>query len=359
MNKSINNLAIFTIQIQLSLKTLELREVAFIKQNKEKWLEFEKALYNSSDNKPERLAELFIQVNNDLAYAQTYYPKSKVIRYLNAITTTAYHKIYGYPSKEKGWASFWTFEIPMIMYQYRKYFYFSFAVFFFMVFIGVFSAMYEPEFVRSVLGDAYVDMTENNIAQGDPLAVYNNDSSFGDFNSFFNIALNNLRVGLLAFIYGIFAGIGSLYFMLVNGVMVGSFQYMFFEKGHFSLSLRTIWMHGAMEIFAMCIEIGAGVLMGTSYLFPGILSRKQAFFHKGKAAIKIVMSTIPFTLFAALIEGYLTQYAKVLPIPIAGTIVLGTLGFIAWYYLIFPHQVYRKNNQDLSFLFKEIGHEKV
>ena len=173
------------------------------------------------------------------------------------------------------------------------------------------------------------------------------------------IAFNNLRVGLMAFVYGIFAGIGSLYFMLVNGVMVGSFQYMFYEKGHFFLSLRTIWMHGSMEIFAMCIEIGAGVLLGTSYLFPGILTRKQAFFQKGKAALKIVISTVPFTLAAALIEGYLTQYANEMPIPIAGLIVLGTLGFISWYYLIYPRKVYQRNHADISLLLKEIGNEKV
>lgn len=336
-----------------------MREAAFIKQNKEKWLEFEKSLYNSTENKPERLAELFIQVNNDLAYAQTYYPKSNVIKYLNAITATAYHKIYGKQKSGKGLASFWTFEIPMIMYQYRKYFYFSFAVFFLMALIGVFSAIHEPEFVRSFLGDDYVNMTEDNIERGDPLAVYNNETSFGDFNSFFMIATNNLRVGFMSFVYGIFGGIGSLYFMLVNGIMVGSFQYMFYEKGHFFLSLRTIWMHGAMEIFAMCIEIGAGVLMGTSYLFPGILTRKQAFFQKGKAALKIVLSTIPFTLAAALIEGYLTQYANEMPIILAALIVLGTLGFISWYYLIYPPRVYRKNQEDISYLLREIGHEKT
>lgn len=336
-----------------------MREVAFIKQNKEKWLEFEKALYKSSENKPERLAELFIQINNDLAYAQTYYPKSNVIKYLNAITVTAYHKIYGHKQSENGLKTFWTFEIPMLMYQYRKYFYFSFAVFFLMVLIGVFSSIHEPEFVRSFLGDNYVNMTEDNIENGDPLAVYNNESSFGDFNNFFMIAFNNLRVGLMAFVYGIFAGIGSLYFMLVNGVMVGSFQYMFYEKGHFFLSLRTIWMHGSMEIFAMCIEIGAGVLLGTSYLFPGILTRKQAFFQKGKAALKIVISTVPFTIAAALIEGYITQYANEMPIPLAGLIVLGTLGFISWYYLIYPRKVYHRNHADISLLLKEIGDEKV
>lgn len=335
-----------------------MREAAFIKQNKAKWLEFEKSLYNSSENKPEKLADLFIQINNDLAYAQTYYPKSNVITYLNGLTVTAYHKIYGNRKSKSGFKSFWTYEIPMLMYQYRKYFYFAFSLFFLMVGIGVLSSIYDPGFVRSILGDNYVEMTEENILNGDPLAVYNNSSTIGNFNSFFTIALNNLRVGLMSFIYGLIGGLGSMYFMMVNGVMVGSFQYMFYEKSHFFLSLRTIWMHGAMEIFAMCIEIGAGILMGTSYFFPGYLKRSQAFFIKAKAAIKIVMSTIPFTLTAAFIEGYLTQYANEMPIVVAGFIVLGTLSFITWYYLIYPHIVYKRNHKDLSYLLNEIANEK-
>ena len=143
-----------------------MREVAFIKQNKGKWLEFEKALYNSSEIKPERLADLFIQINNDLAYAQTYYPKSNVISYLNALTATAYHKVYGEKHNDHGFKTFWTYDIPMIMYQYRKYFYFSFAIFFLMVFFGVLSSIHEPDFVKTILGEDYVNMTEENIENG-------------------------------------------------------------------------------------------------------------------------------------------------------------------------------------------------
>src|SRR5690606_2590099 len=92
LKNRLNTLNFFYIYLTINKRKINevVREVAFIKQNKEKWLEFEKALYKSSENKPERLAELFIQINNDLAYAQTYYPKSNVIKYLNAITVTAY-----------------------------------------------------------------------------------------------------------------------------------------------------------------------------------------------------------------------------------------------------------------------------
>lgn len=304
------------------------------------------------------MSDLFIQVNTDLAYARTYYPKSKVVTYLNGLASTAYHKIYGKKKHSNSLLSFWAEDIPLLMYQYRKYFYLSFAILGLMVAIGWLSSVYEPEFVRVILSDQYVEMTKRNIENGDPLAVYNNDSKLGDFNSFLNIMLNNLRVGIIGFLYGILGGIGSIYFIMVNGVMVGAFQHMFYEEGHFFLSLRTIWMHGSMEIFGMCIEYGAGILLGTSYLFPGMLTRKQAFFIKGKAAFKILLSVLPFTVFAALIEGYLTQYANELPIFVPSIIVLGTLGFISWYYLIYPVTVYKRYQGDIRVLYDEIANEK-
>ena len=49
-----------------------MREVAFIKQNKEKWLEFEQAIFGKAKKNPDELASLYIHLVNDLSYAQTY-----------------------------------------------------------------------------------------------------------------------------------------------------------------------------------------------------------------------------------------------------------------------------------------------
>ena len=69
-----------------------MREVAFIKQNKEKWLSFETAIFNNDFKNPDELASQYIQLINDLSYAQTYYPKSKVITYLNQLAAKAFQK---------------------------------------------------------------------------------------------------------------------------------------------------------------------------------------------------------------------------------------------------------------------------
>ena len=71
-----------------------MREAAFVKQNKEKWMAFEKALTLSLQPDPDELADGYIHLTNDLAYAQTYYAESKTLLYLNSLASQAHQKIY-------------------------------------------------------------------------------------------------------------------------------------------------------------------------------------------------------------------------------------------------------------------------
>ena len=70
-----------------------MREIAFIKQNKSKWLDFEKQLNNKADRNSDELANSYIQLLNDLAFSQTYYPKSKTTVYLNYLVSQIYINI--------------------------------------------------------------------------------------------------------------------------------------------------------------------------------------------------------------------------------------------------------------------------
>lgn len=314
-----------------------MREVSFIKQNKEKWLSFENAILKDDIKDPDALASQYIHLINDLAYAQTYYPKSKVVSYLNQLAAKAYQKIYKTKREDTNrLLSFWKTEVPLICYQYRTFIYVAFIIFFTFTFIGAISAANDGEFVRSILGDDYVNQTLVNIESGDPVAVYKSGSNWG---SFIGITLNNLRVGVLSFILGAFGGVGTVYILFQNCIMLGSFQYFFYEKNVFWASVRGIWIHGSMEIFAIVIEAAAGLLLGASILFPKTHSRLTSFKLGAKTGIKILISTFPFTIFAGFLEGFVTRYSNIMPNWLSVGIIMITLSMISFYYLIYPFWV--------------------
>lgn len=317
-----------------------MREVAFIKQNKAKWLEFELAILGKSKKNPDELASLYIHLVNDLSYAQTYYPKSKTVIYLNHLASQIFQKIYKTKRTEKNRIFyFFQTEIPLLLYQYKRYLVYAFALFFLTVAIGVVSAKYDADFVRLILGDQYVNMTLQNIKNGNPVAVYKSGSNWG---SFVGITVNNLYVGAKCFMYGIFGGVGTFYIFLQNSLMLGAFQYFFYQQGVFWQSVRGIWIHGAMEIFAIVIEAAAGFILGASLLFPKTYSRKDSFKIGFKNSFKIFLSTFPFTISAGFLEGFITRYAVDFANWFSSFIILFTLALISFYYLIYPFIVHKK-----------------
>lgn len=286
------------------------------------------------------MASLYIHLVNDLSYAQTYYPKSKTVVYLNYLASQIYQKIYKTKREEQNrLVYFFSVEVPLLVYQYRRYLLYAFILFFLTVGMGVLSAKYDDGLARLIMGDGYVNMTLENIEKGDPVAVYKSGSNWGGFIA---ITLNNLFVGVRCFIYGIFGGIGTFLVLFQNCMMLGTFQYFFYQHGVFWESVRGIWIHGSMEIFAIVIESACGFILGASILFPRTFSRLNSFKIGFKDSLKIFLSTIPFTIAAGMLEGFVTRYALQMPNWLNVFIILGTLSLISFYFLIFPFIVHKK-----------------
>ena len=309
-----------------------MRETGFIKQNKEKWKEFEKTL-DYKDKDPDKLNNLFIQITDDLSYSRTFYPNRSVRVYLNNLAQQIFHSIY--KNKKTQWSRliyFWTDELPQLVYNARKEFRFSFFIFFLSFAIGALSSAMDPDFPRVILGDLYVDMTIENIESGDPMAVY---KQRGEFGMSLGITANNLYVAFFTFVLGVFFGIGSGAILVNNGVMVGAFQYFFMEKGLFWESFLTIWTHGTLEISAIIIAGAAGLTMGRGLVFPGTLTRLQAFQISARRGIKLMMGIAPIIILAGFIEGYLTRYTET-PDFIRALFIIGCLFFVLGYFVVYP-----------------------
>ncbi|MBX2842457.1 MAG: stage II sporulation protein M [Flammeovirgaceae bacterium] len=315
-----------------------MKETDFINQNKDKWQDFEKVL-NAEIKNPEKLSEVFVQITDDLSYARTFYPNRSVRFYLNNLAQKVFYNIYKNKKEKKSkLISFWVDELPSIIFHCKKELLISLIVFTLAMGIGVLSSAHDPEFCRSILGDDYVDMTIANIEKGDPMAVYKQRN---ELDMFLGITLNNILVAFRTFVSGLVFAIGSIGILLFNGIMVGSFQYFFIEKGLFLESFLTIWLHGTLEISSIVIAGGGGIVMGSGLVFPGTYSRMQAFQITAKKGLKILIGIAPILALAGFIEGFFTRYTDA-PDFIRFAVILVSFAFIVGYFIYYPFLLYKK-----------------
>jgi uncharacterized membrane protein SpoIIM required for sporulation len=315
-----------------------MREALFVKQNSQRWKDYE----NVKDKGPDELADSFISITDDLAYAKTFYPKSKTTKYLNGLAASFHQSIYKNKKENTNrFVSFWKTELPLVFYKHRKPLLISFMFFIVFSLMGALSARYDNNFVRLIIGDWYVNMTDANIAKGDPFGVYKEGNSF---LAFLRIAFNNIQVELTVFVMGIFFSIGSVYELMNNGLMLGSFQYYFFSKGLGLQSVLVIWLHGTLEISAIIIAGGAGLVLGNSLLFPKTYKRLVSVKNGAKDGLKIAIGLIPVFLTAAFFEGFVTRHTE-MPVWLSSSILISSLSFIIWYVILYPANLNQKFNR--------------
>ncbi len=314
-----------------------MREVQFLKQNADKWKQFEEDV-NRSDN-PDVVADHFVELTDDLAYAKTFYPDSQGTSYLNGLALRFHQKIYT-NKKEKSsriW-SFWQFELPYLFRQYHRHLLYAFLFFAVFTCVGALSAKYDDSFLRLILGDAYVNMTNENIEKGDPFGVY---KSHEQVSMFFMIATNNIRVSFMTFIFGIFFSIGTVILLMQNGIMMGAFEYYFFSKGLGLKSILVVFLHGTLEISAIVIAGCAGLIIGNSILFPRTYGRWHSIMRGGRDGMKIVMGLVPVFIVAAFLESFVTRYSN-MPVVVSASIELLSLLFIIWYFILYPIRIHQR-----------------
>lgn len=293
---------------------------------------------------PDEMANEFIQLVEDLGYSKTFYPKSKVTKYLNTEAGKRYLSIYQNQrlsfSRIK---SFFATDLPLTVAKHFNVLFISFLLFVIFLAIGFFSAHNDETFVRQILGDDYVNMTERNIQEGRPFGVYGYGN---EFLSFCYIFINNVLVSLKEFAGGILLGIPTVYYgLMYNSIMVGAFEYLFYSKGLMNDSLLTIMIHGTLELSTFVISAASGLVLAKSWLFPGTKSRIAALKQGAKEGLIIALSNVPTLLIAAFFEGFLTRHAD-MPIWLKLFIITVSLSFVIGYYIIYPIKLVRQQKRE-------------
>jgi uncharacterized membrane protein SpoIIM required for sporulation len=315
-----------------------LREGLFIKKNKDRWERVQQDTAGGADE----IATDFVQLVDDLAYAKTFYPTGRVTQYINSLASKIYLNIYRNRKEESNrLLNFWRYDVPLTIRKHHTLILVAFIIFSLFFSVGFFSASNEPGFVREVLGDSYVNLTEENIEKGNPFGVYQDSNSFV---MFIRIMVNNILVSFIYFFRGILLGVPSLVSLGKESIRLGAFEHMFYVKGLGAQAVTTVLIHGLLELTAIIIACAAGVVMGISFLFPGTQRRLEAFRKGTKDGIKMIIGLIPVFVIAAFFEGFVTRYYK-MPLPLNLLLLLVSAVFIVWYFILYPFHLSKRRKE--------------
>lgn len=312
-----------------------MREALFIKKNKDRWNE----ISNYPSANTDEMADEFVQLTDDLGYAKTFYPHSNVTKFLNAEASKRYLAIYKNRREyqNKIWM-FFKYDVPLAIAKHHVVVGLCFVLFIFFFFVGFYSSYADPQFVREILGNDYVNMTEKNIANGNPFGVYQSENHL---LMFLEIMVNNIHVSFRFYVEGLLFPILTIPELFDTGIMVGSFDYMFYSKGLGGLFIIAVMIHGTLELTAITIASAAGIILGKSWMFPGTIKRIDSFKQGAKDSIKIIIGLVPIFMLAAFFEGFVTRYYQISNW-LGITILSLSLVFIIGYFVVYPIKLKKK-----------------
>ena len=120
------------------------------------------------------------------------------------------------------------------------------------------------------------------------------------------IGTNNIQVCILAFVLGFTFGIGTLYVLIANGILIGVIAGIYFHKAQSLFFWSLIVPHGVPELFAIFLSGAAGLIIGYALINPKGLSRKDAFIVAARDAGLLLLGCIPILIIAAFVESFFT-----------------------------------------------------
>jgi uncharacterized membrane protein SpoIIM required for sporulation len=142
---------------------------------------------------------------------------------------------------------------------------------------------------------------------------------------------NNVRIGFQTFAGGLAFGVGSIWFLASNGVVIGAVAGYLTEIGY----ARTFWSfvagHSSFELIAIVLSGAAGLRLGLAVIAPGDLSRKAALVAAAKPAVRVMYGAAVLFLIAAFVEAFWSPQTA---IPFGAKIAVGAAGWVllAWYF---------------------------
>ena len=283
----------------------------FINERKRAWQQLEDlltlldrmSLRRLQREEVRELGRIYRRTSSDLAIARAESRDPRLVNYLNSLVIRAHGRIYRAESAEgrRRIRHFFAHDLPRTFRRTWRYTALA-AAFFWVFFIaGFIGTMRDADF-SELTGVSAEWRAENTDAQERWWLEANKANQIAAAG----IATNNINVTFLAFAWGGFFGVGSLYILAMNGAQVGAVLALCYRARYGNELLAFMVGHGVVELSCIFFAGGAGLMLGSAILMPGDLSRFDALRLRAREAIILVVACIPLLAVAGTIEGFIS-----------------------------------------------------
>ena len=257
------------------------------------------------------LASLYRSVSADLAKARTNKVGNILTQELQKLTSRGYNQIYQ-GSQRQEWQQVKDFVLwgfPKVVRDTWVYIAIATGIFGLTALIAWWYAWQDPTFIALTVPDNIISTVEEDgeLWMGSIVGVEPLASS--------SITINNLKVSFAAIAGGIFAGLGTIFIMANNGIHIGAIATLVGKNNLAYPFWAFVLPHGSLELPAIFLAGGAGLLIGKALIFPGEYTRIDALKLNGVKAAQLLFGIIPMLLIAGTIEGFFSP-SPIIPSPI-------------------------------------------
>lgn len=299
----------------------------FVRSHSDAWLRLgavvDKAqnsrLHSLSDDELHELGTLYRRASSDLARAKTRYSSTsagrELVRSLNDLVLRAHAQVYSAPPPEPVHAlDFLVRGFPMAFRRHWRAIAASAVLMFLPGLIAYAVVAFNPDSAPLFVDESAIEQVQKR-AEGHIITGWGANTNFDSWLSSPAISsyimTNNIRVSITSVAFGVTAGIGTAIVLAMNGLLIGGLAGVATQYHVDLLFWAVILPHGVLELTAISIAGGAGLLLGRAIWSPGVLSRGDALRIAGNQAGQLLIGVAFLLIFAGLIEGFITP----LPLP--------------------------------------------
>jgi uncharacterized membrane protein SpoIIM required for sporulation len=246
-------------------------------------------------------AQLYRRTASDLNQAQTYITGDATVRYLNDLVARCYLVIYADNRPNwRGLVGGFVLDYPVVFRRHLREFLLATALLAAGFLFGFVACLFDADVARGFL--LPTDMPTIQPGQEGDVQSTGNLAVFSGF-----LFRHNVSVTLVAFALGITFGIGTVWLMFENGVIMGALAAVFVTAGELRAFLTGVLPHGVLEIPACLIGGAGGFLLAKALLRARPWPRLEELARAGRDALVLVAGCFPLLAVAALLEAVVAR----------------------------------------------------